>query len=238
MWVDTLDLDLGPWLVGVRADSAATRTRLQRLLARYVVEPGGRARTNYGVRAPSGRIRRTPAELYVGGERIPVGDSLEQVVHHLVGHLAGIASDGVPVAGVTRVGVRVAVRGERAVLVHTGACTPIVDPGGASGELPVWMAAVDSARRAVIPPTPLAGLDWAGAGLEPPSERPRRVEVVGAVAVPDHTGGPALGALWLAGSGSLDAWGVLLAELEQEQRVVAVPSEGAALVEVVERLLD
>lgn len=235
MWVANVDVRLGDWLVGVRADSDANRARLERLLGAYLDRSGTPTRTNFSVRAPSRRrFRRSsttgdgddPTGLYVAGDRVLTTDRFDEIAHRLAGHLAGVAAVGDahghrPGAGrVVVEGARVVVRGDRAVVVAAQCAGPIDDPDTGTTELSVWQPVVDAATGAVVVPQPLDGLDWRAAKLDPPPALPDGVRLVGVVAPPMGEDRANLPALWLAATGDLDAWGARLSLLDEEDRVV------------------
>ena len=223
-----MDLRLGAWRVGIRPDTEATRRRLSALLAPYADESGEPTRTNFSVRAPGGRWwKRTDAELYVAGDRVRAERRLDDVVHHLVEHLAGIAAEPDLAPGRTVAVGRLVVRGDRAVLV-TATCTGPIDMTSVDGapndiaERPTWQPVIDPVERAVVIPPPLADLDWRGARLAPPPARaPYRLELVGVITPPDRNGAANLPPVWAASRGRLDEWGVLLGLFEEDGRAIA-----------------
>lgn len=231
-----IDLRLGGWRVGVRPDSDATRRRLAALFEPCADHTGEPTRTNFSVRGPSRWRKRGDSALYVAGDRVRAERHLQPVVHHLVGHLAGIAAESTLAPGRTVVQGRLVARGDRAVLV-TASCTGPIDMSEVGDappdivERPVWHPVVDPAERSIVIPPPLAGLDWRGARLDPPATGPGRdrLELVGVVTPPDLDGEASLPAVWAASRGRLDQWGVLLGLLEEDGRTVAARSTAEVL---------
>ncbi|MEX2627752.1 MAG: hypothetical protein WD225_12770, partial [Ilumatobacteraceae bacterium] len=143
-----IDLRLGGWRVGVRPDTDATRRRLAALLEPYADTSGEPTRTNFSVRGPGRWWKRDEAQLYAAGDRVRADRRLDPVVHHLVGHLAGIAAEPTLAPGRTVVRGRLVARGDRAVLV-TASCTGPIDLSEVDEaapdivERPVWHPVVD-----------------------------------------------------------------------------------------------
>lgn len=225
-----MDLRLGRWRVGVRPDTDATRRRLVALLGPYLDGSGDTTRTNFSVRGAGRWWKRTEAQLFAAGDRVRTDRRLGPVVHHLVGHLAGIAAEPILERDRTIVVGRLVTRGDRAVLV-TATCTGEIDPSEVPAtpadlvERPVWHPAIDPVERAVVVPPSLDGLDWSSAGLAaPPGECPDRLELVGVITPPDNEGEASLPAVWAASRGRLDEWGVLLGLLDDDGRAVAATS--------------
>jgi hypothetical protein len=225
--VANVDLRLGRWRVGVRPDTDASRGRLGTLLAPYVDTSGEPTRTNFSIRGSGSWWRRAEAQLFVAGDLVRAHRRLDPVVHHLVGHLAGIAAEPTLERDRTVVAGRLLARGDRAVLV-TASCTGPIDTSQVPGapadlvERPVWQPVVDPVERAVVMPPMLADLDWRGARLAPPpAAGPDRLELVGVVTPPDRDGAASLPAVWSASRGRLDEWGVLLGLLDEDGRAVA-----------------
>ncbi len=232
-----MDLRLGRWRVGVRPDTDATRRRLAALLAPYADDSGETTRTNFSVRGTGRWPKRGVADLYVAGDRVRADRRLDPVVHHLVGHLVGIAAEPVLARDRTVVTGRLVARGDRAVLV-TASCTgPIPGSGEGSADVPadlveraVWHPVVDPVERSIVVPPPLADLDWRAARLDPPpAEGPDRLQLVGVVTPPDRDGEANLPAVWAASRGRLDEWGMLLALLEGDGRAVAARTKAEIL---------
>lgn len=212
-----IDLLVGRWRVGVRPDTDATRRRLGALLAPHTDTPEEPTRTNFSVRDPNRRLwRNNQASLHVAGDLAIGSTTLQVVAERLAGHLAGVAADVEPHPHGGRVVVeaRVAVQGNRAVLVLAN-CVGLLDvPDVNVVEASIWHPVIDASTASIVLPPLLDDLDWRGARLDLPRPLPKRLELAGVVVPAGAEGAANLPSVWLAGRGDLDAWGLLLGNLD------------------------
>jgi hypothetical protein len=197
-------LRVGTQLVGLRADTAATRARLRALFAGWLDDDHPAVPWAFDVRLdPTGRNPAAPRASQHDGHRahrgprpvpqLRLGQVLmarsrdaDDVLHALASVLGGVLAR----QDASRVwsGMRTFAGADRIVLVDAQPPALTADPALARagiGELPTWSVAIDGSTVHV--PPPLDGLDWAAADLEAPSTTWRTAALAGIVALdPAH----------------------------------------------------
>ena len=203
-----MTLRVGTQLVGLRADTIATRARLRALFAGWLdddhldapwafdvrLDPVGhtRAASREGARDDhtASRGPRPVPQLRLGQVLMARSRNADDVLRALAAVLGGVLAR----QDDTRVwsGMRTFANADRIVLVDAQPPTLTADPALARAgvsELPTWSVAIDGSTVHV--PPPLDGLDWAAADLAAPSMTWQTATLAGIVALdPGHDGHP------------------------------------------------
>ena len=174
-----MTLRVGTQLVGLRADTDATLERLRALFAAWIDDAHPDVPWLFDVRLDTGRRNRPADAVAVRGPRpvpqLRVGQVLlarsrttDDVLRALASVLGGVLArqDDARVWS----GMRPFAGKDHIVLVDAQPPALTADPTLALAgirELPAWNVAIEG--PIVHVPPPLAGLDWAAAGIEPPS---------------------------------------------------------------------
>ncbi len=138
MWADTLAVRCGPWLVGIRIDTATAASAMRRRYADRVVQDAAAVDSNYTVIAP--HLLKGHGTLYRAGEVIAESRRMGTLLSLLDAELATLS---VP-DGCLRV---IAIVHDVATgVVLEPASRPPGSPPGASPAAPIW---VDPVHRTV-----------------------------------------------------------------------------------------
>lgn len=205
-----MTLRIGTRLVGIRADTDATLTRLRTLLRPWVddthpdvpwvfdvrLDPLGGHHSGDGMVGHQEVDRTTSRgpwpvpQLRVGQVLMSRSRNGDDVLRALASVLGGVLER----QDDTRVwlGMRTFVGDDRIVLVDAQPPALSADPALAAAgvaELPTWSVAIDEQKIRV--PAPLGVLAWDEAGLEPPPLEERQAELAGIVALDRHHHGDA-----------------------------------------------
>jgi hypothetical protein len=243
VWAATIPLRLGQYRVGVRVDTDRTRTQLTTLLAPFVDTSPGPTPSNYSIRRPLGRVRRTPGTLHLGGIQVAESTSFDVLVHHLLDHLANVAAE-VPDDAV-RTTLRAFEHAGSAVLVAAHRSAQWKLPPGTQ-EIACWEPIIRPASRTLVLPAPLEPVDWRAAKIVPANARPLRELRIAGIVTDISVGSPrpddpetvpapfvdpvmTLTRLWADATGDVDGWGVALVELHESGQIRHA-SEGGDLV--------
>ena len=228
MWADTVQLNVGGWLLGVRADTNATATRIRRLFREHLSQSGPRMPSNYSVRGASRWFRRHDAELYVGGSLVARSRALDDVLIDLARLLAGLVDVE---AHACRVGMRLFVKDDVGVLAHTEAPALIDHPTLRSAgviERVVWHPEVDLDLQQVREPAELPNLDWT-AIRAPHHDAPEPSwRLAGLTTRPTDDGTPDFRFACSLASQNRDRWLRYLGDLQEAGRVLPADTDDAA----------
>jgi hypothetical protein len=233
-WGTLLTVDIAGWIVGIRPDSEATGDELRSLLAAHLVDTTVPVRANFSLRRPVGRLRRRPGELYVAGELVRRSTKSDELVGALLGRLAGLAalSEPLPFEGIAAAHhTRLFRMGNRAVIARCSPAWLTDDDALPAGliEAPTWSPRIDLRRRVVLPTPPLV------AHATGPTHD--ELDLAGVVVLADGEGRADITPMWAGSGGDLDAWGLVLADLQQGGQVhtVSGPDDLAASLTVLLR---
>jgi hypothetical protein len=233
VWAATIPLRLGQYRVGIRVDTDRTRTQLTTLLASFVDTSPGPTLSNFSIRRPDGRIRRTPGTLHLGGIQVAESTSFDVLVHHLLDHLASVAAE-IP-AGAVRTTLRAFEHAGSAVLVAADRSVRWKLPPGTQ-EIACWEPIIRPSSRTLVLPAPLEPVDWRAAKTTPPDPRPQRELSIAGIVTDVPVGGPlpddpetvpapaadpvaTLTRLWADATGDVEGWGVALVQLHESGRI-------------------
>lgn len=188
-----MTLRVGTQLVGLRADSDTTLARLRVLLAAWIDDAHPdvpwvfdvRLATRTSRHSADGVVTRGPRpvpQLRVGQVLLARSRLADDVLRALASILGGVLArqDDERVWS----GMRAFAGTDRIVLVDAQRPAFTADPTLARAgivELPTWNVAIEGS--VVHVPPPLAGLDWAAAGIEPPAMIRQTAELAGIVAL-------------------------------------------------------
>ena len=220
-------MNIGGWLLGVRADTGKTAAAVRNVFDSYLAESGPRLPSNFSLRAQTGLIRRRPGALYIGGSLIASSRSLSPLLRTLSSYLAGLA--GVE-PRLSRVAMRVFVRDGHAVLVHLERPLLVDDRRLRDAgiiEAHLWQPVIDPDHRSVLVPELLPAVDWGRHGGAATAVHPSSMAIVGVVARPGDDGAPDLRATCAHALYNRDAWLSVLDHLCEHQLVRAADGEVA-----------
>lgn len=220
MWAETIHLAIGHWHLGVRVDSEATAARVRSFVAAHVATTDVAPRSNFSLRAPTGRLRRRPGALYRGGRVLAEARSFDRLLGVLGIELSQLQR-------VDRPRIRVDLRGfvhdDRIVLTDVRESLPddaawLLEAG--VRELDAFELIVDLESLTVEELPLLDGLDWRRAGVDLPEFRPRRWDLE-AVVVGGFERGD-LATVWARATSDRDGWLDALRQLRDAGNIVSV----------------